>query len=102
MKYYKYKEEAELFAEYYTHLIGQYFPEPYQNLDITAITVEKSKFHQGYEVILSHDIFESGNPELTGYKCPTIELNAYLKIMASKKSKTPNFSKTALNAPKIA
>ena len=80
MKYYKTKQEAELAAEENNYLIGQRLLHPYSALPITSITIEKAKRHQGFIVILSHDIFDGGWPEVTNQRCPQVELNYYLSF----------------------
>ena len=82
MKYYKTKEQAEIAAFENHYLIGQEMAPPYESFAITSITVEKALKHQGFIILLSHDIFDGGWPELTEFKCPMIELNDYLSIMA--------------------
>lgn len=82
MKYYKTKEQAEIAAFENQYLIGQEMAPPYDSFPITSITVEKALKHQGFIIVLSHDIFDAGWPELTGFKCPIIELDDYLNVMA--------------------
>jgi hypothetical protein len=82
MKYYATKREAEVAAEANNYLIGQELAPPFETYPITSITVEKAKKHKGFIVVLSHDIFDGGWPELTGFKCPQIKLDDYLNKMA--------------------
>ncbi len=78
MKVHLTQDIAERIAKRYTHLIGKPMLDPYEGLPITSITVEKSKTTQGFDIILSHDIFDGGWPEVTGFKCPQTELLSYL------------------------
>lgn len=71
---------AQSLALNYGHLIGQPMPNPYSGLPITSITVEKNNKSKGFSVILSHDIFDGGIPEQTGFKCPKVDLMTYLSI----------------------
>ncbi len=82
MKFYKTKREAEDAAEANNYLIGQEMSPPYDSYPITSITVEKAKKHQGFIVILSNDVFDNGWPETTGFRCPQVELDDYLDVMA--------------------
>lgn len=82
MKYYTTKREAEDAAEANNYLLGQGMLKPFQSYPITSITVEKAKKHQGFIVILSHDVFDGGWPETLGFRCPQVELDDYLSVMA--------------------
>jgi hypothetical protein len=72
-------EEANELAKEHANLIGKPLPNPYSGLSITSITVEKNKKSKGFSVILSHDIYDNGWPEVTGFRCPQIDLLTYLK-----------------------
>jgi hypothetical protein len=80
MKYYLTKQEAEDAAEQYNYLLGQKMLKPYESYPITSITVEKAKKNQGFIVILSHDVFDGGWPEITGFRCPQVELDDFLNV----------------------
>lgn len=80
MENYLSHETAKKLAKQYNKLIGQPMPYPYSGLPITSITVEKNKTSQGFSVILSHDIYDGGWPEVTGFKCPQVDLLYYLDI----------------------
>ena len=82
MKYYATKREAEDAAETNNYLIGQELAPPFESYPITSITVEKAKKYQGFIVILSHDVFDGGWPETVGFRCPQVELENYLNVMA--------------------
>lgn len=74
------KQTADKLAQEYIKLIGQPMPYPYSALEITSITVEKNKNSKGFSVILSHDIFDGGWPEVTNFSCPQVDLLSYLEI----------------------
>ncbi len=82
MKYYKTKEQAEIAAFENHYLLGQEMAPPFETYPIQSITVEKSKIHQGFIVVLSHDVFDGGWPETVGFRCPQVELDDYLNVMA--------------------
>ena len=82
MKYYLTKREAEHVAEKNNYLIGQAMAPPFESYPITSMTIEKSKKHQGFIIVLSHDIFDGGWPETVGFRCPQVELDDYLNVMA--------------------
>jgi len=82
MKYYATKREAEDTAEANNYLIGQPMLKPFESYPITSITVEKAKKHQGFVVVLSHDVFDGGWAEITNFRCPQVELNDYLDVVA--------------------
>ena len=85
MKHIKTIEEAELYREFYSYLLNHNFPEPYETLPITGISIHKNLYSQGYSLWLSHDSFaENGEPEMTGFKCPMIDVDSYLKIKANR------------------
>jgi hypothetical protein len=81
MKYYTTKREAEDAAEKNNYLIGREMVPPFETYPITSITVEKAKKHQGYIVVLSHDVFDGGWAEITNFRCPQVELDNYLDVM---------------------
>jgi hypothetical protein len=82
MKYYATKREAEDAAEANNYLIGQEMAPPFESYPITSITCEKAKSNFGFIVVLSHDIYDNGWPETTGFRCPQVELDNYLNVMA--------------------
>ena len=84
MRYYKTKRAAEDAAGKQNHLIGQHMLPPYSALPITSITVEKVKTNQGFIVMLSHEVFDNGWPEITSFICPQLELNDYILMTSSK------------------
>lgn len=84
MKYYKTKRAAEDAAEENNYLLGQKMMPPYSSLPITSLTVEKAKKHQGFIVVLSYDVFDGGWAEITSNRCPQVELDNYLDIVAPK------------------
>ena len=81
MKYYPTKFEADIVANQNQHPIGQKLSPPFSSYPITSITVEKAKKHQGYIVVLSHDVFDGGWAEITNFRCPQVELDDYLDVM---------------------
>lgn len=74
------REVAKRLAQQFTHLIGTSMPYPYQECDITSITVEKDKHGTGFSVILSHDAFANGTPKESISMCPKVDLITYLSI----------------------
>ncbi len=82
MKFYTTKREAEDAAEANNYLIGQPMLKPFESYPIKSITVEKAKKHQGFIVVLSHDVFDGGWPETTGFRCVQIDLDDYLDVVA--------------------
>jgi hypothetical protein len=69
MKYYPTKREVEDAAEENNYLIGHQMLKPFETYPITSITIEKAKKHQGFIVVLSHDVFDGGWAEI----CTEIE-----------------------------
>lgn len=75
-------------AREFSNLIGESLPSPFVGMEISSITVEKDTRGKGFSVILSHDTFDGGWPELTGFVCPQVDLFSFLNLN-SKNSQEP-------------